>query len=57
VRTKDGSSFAADVQVTEDYKQNNNQRYASFTLKITRVDPEGFDGMTRAEWDRTHGEG
>lgn len=57
VRTKDGSSFAADVQVTEDYKQNNNQRYASFTLKITRVDPEGYDGMTRAEWDRTHGEG
>lgn len=56
VRTKDGSSFAADVQVSESYKQNNNQRLVSFSLKITRVDPEGYDGMTLAEWEATQEE-
>ena len=56
VRTKDGSSFAADVQCSEDYKQNNNQRLVTFQLKITRVDPEGYDGMTLAEWEATQQE-
>lgn len=56
VRTKDGSSFAADVQCSEDYKQNNNQRLVTFQLKITRVDPEGYDGMTLAEWEQTQQE-
>lgn len=56
VRTKDGSSYAADVQVSEDYKVDEGHKLASFTLKITRVDPEEYDGVTLAEWESTHPE-
>ena len=52
VRTKDGSSYSADVQVSEDYKVSNGHKLASFSLKITRVDAETPDGMTLAEWRR-----
>ena len=48
VRTPDGSSFSADVQVSE---SRENGVLASFTLTITRVDPEGLDGLTYAEWE------
>ena len=54
VRTKDGSSYAADVQVSEDYKVAEGHELATFGLKITRVDPEGYDGLTLAEWEQTH---
>ena len=54
VRTKDGSSYAADVQVSEDYKVSQGHKLASFKLKITRVDQEEYDGMTLAEWEKTH---
>lgn len=57
IRTKDGSSFAADVQVKEDYKQANNQKLVYFSLSVTRVDPETYDGMTLAAWNQTHQEG
>lgn len=56
VRTKDGSSYAADVQVKEDYKQSNAQTVVYFTLTITRVDTEEYDGVTLAEWEETHTE-
>jgi hypothetical protein len=56
VRTKDGSSYAADVQVKEDYKQADAQRIVRFGLTITRVDTEDYDGMTLAEWQETQGE-
>ena len=56
IRTKDGSSFAADVQVKEDYKQANDQKLVYFSLSITRVDPEGYDGLTLAEWEQTQQE-
>lgn len=48
VRTPDGSSFAADVQVTEG--QAYNTRVITYTLNIQKVDPVGYDGMTYAEW-------
>lgn len=54
VRTKDGSSYAADVQVSEDYKVSDGHTLATFQLKITRVDQEDYDGMTLAEWQETH---
>lgn len=50
VRTKDGSSYAADVQVSEEYSHKTGSMVASFTLNITRVDPEELDGMTYEEW-------
>ena len=50
VRTPDGSSFPADVQVKESWDAGKGGKVASFTLKITRVEPEEYDGMTYAEW-------
>lgn len=50
VRTPDGSSYAADVQVTENREAGKGGKLASFTLSITRVDPEGLDGQTYSEW-------
>ena len=50
VRTPDGSSFSANINVTEDREEKKINMIASFTLEITRIDSEGFDGMTYDEW-------
>lgn len=55
VRTPDGSSYAADVQVSEARKQGTGHQAIEFTLTITRVDVETLDGMTYAEWQDTGG--
>ena len=55
VRTKDGSSYAADVQVSENIKQNTAHKFSEFSLKITRVDPEGYEAMKLSEWQNLHG--
>ena len=47
VRTPDGSSYPADVQVSESTERNG---VAEFSLSVTRVDPESMDGMTYDEW-------
>jgi hypothetical protein len=57
IRTKEGSSHPADVQVNESYAVSNGHRIAEFSLKITRVDSEELDGMTLAEWQASHQEG
>ena len=54
VRTKDGSSYAADIQVSEKYAQSTAHVIVVFDLKITRIDPEELDGMTLAEWQAIH---
>lgn len=41
IRTPEGSSFAADIQVSEAMK---NSKLAEFTLSITRLDPQELDG-------------
>lgn len=51
IRTKDGSNYAADVQVSESYKQSNAHKVVEFSLKITRVDTQALDGMTLAAWE------
>jgi hypothetical protein len=56
VRTPDGSSFHADVQVSEDRSYSSPSREVSFSLAITRVDSQGLDGMTLAEWEQRHPE-
>lgn len=56
VRTKDGSSYPADVQVAESYSQDTAHKIVAFDLTITRVDAEDYDGMTLAEWQETEGE-
>jgi hypothetical protein len=53
VRTPEGSSFAADVQVQESRATQN--KLAEFSLTIKRVDPVGFDGLTLDDWNRLNG--
>ena len=50
VRTPDGSSYAADVQVSEDQSYSSGGMLASFTISITRVDPEDLDGVLYTDW-------
>lgn len=54
VRTPEGSSFVADVQVSE--SQAYNSPTVDYDLSIQKVDPVGFDGMTYAEWDEIYNE-
>lgn len=55
IRTQDGSSFAADIQVTETSSHDMYGMRASFALSITRVDQEKLDGMTAEEYFATEG--
>ena len=48
IRTPEGSSFAADVQIRE--TQAYNSRAADYSLTISAVEGEGFEGMTAAEY-------
>ena len=49
VRTPDGSSYSADVQVSEDRSYSQAGKIATFKLSITRVDPELY-GMKYGDW-------
>jgi len=51
VRTPEGSSFAADVQVQESTSYD--KASVDYQLQIQKVDTVGFDGMTYAEWKET----
>ena len=50
VRTKDGSSFTADIQVSEDRDHSDYDAIATFSMTITRIDAETLDGLTYAQW-------
>lgn len=50
VRIPDGSSYSADVQVSEGRKQETAHKAVEFSLTITRVDAEGYDGMRYDDW-------
>lgn len=50
VRTRDGSSYAADVQVSEERVHEDYDKIATFSLTVTRVGPEGFDGLPIEMW-------
>ena len=50
VRTPEGSSYAADVQVGESMGFDTAGKLANVTLAVTRVDPEQLDGVTYSEW-------
>ena len=51
VRTPEGSSFTADVQVSESLSFDS--ALASYNLTIQKVDMVGYDGMTEDEWRET----
>lgn len=50
VRTPDGSSFAADVQVSEERSCENGGKTADFSISVSRVDPEGLEGELYSNW-------
>lgn len=54
VRTIDGSSFAANVDVQEGYSHDTGNLIANFSMKITRVDPQQLEGMTLHDWRKMH---
>lgn len=53
VRTRDGSSFDANVDVSENRGHEPGDLVAEFTLSITRVDSVTVAGMTYADWLET----
>ena len=50
VRTQDGSSYAANVQVGDGLSHEKAGRVLEYTLTITGVDPEGYEGVTLEQW-------
>ena len=50
IRTPEGSSYACNVDVTENVTHHSENK-VSFTLAVTRVDPQGFDGVTLEDWE------
>lgn len=56
VRTKDGSSYPANVEVSETYNSASGVKTYDYSLSITRVDQEDLDGMTAEQWNDLHGE-
>lgn len=53
IRTQDGSSFTADVQVSENRGHEPSDLTVDFSLTITRIDPIRLDAMTYEEWEAT----
>lgn len=54
VRTPDGSSYAANVEVTEDRNYKEAGKVVGYSLTVTKVDTQELDGMTLAEWEEMH---
>lgn len=50
VRTQDGSSYTADVQVTNSSGFDSGGQKEEYTLQITRIAPEVLDGLPYSEW-------
>lgn len=50
VRTPDGSSFSADIQVKDDREEKWVRRISKVSLTISKVDHAGFDGLTYDQW-------
>jgi len=52
IRTPDGSSLTADIQVNETYSYQNKR--VTYTLAIKAIDPQGQDGMTLTQCEEMH---
>jgi hypothetical protein len=53
VRTVDGSTFTADVQVSENRTYEKAGKVASFSIQIKQVDQQQLDGLPYSEWVST----
>ena len=50
VRTKEGSSYAADIQIAESNPANKYGQVVTFDFNIQRVETQEHDGLTLDEW-------
>lgn len=50
VRTQEGSSYSANVQVSDGLGYDTAGKIVDVTLTITRIDPEELDGILYSEW-------
>ena len=50
VRTKDGSTLVADVQVSESNNHSKRGQVVNFSLDVSAVDPNGYQAVTLSEW-------
>lgn len=51
IRTKDGSSYTANINESDDYGYNEAGKPLSVSLSLTKTDRAGLDGVTLAEWN------
>lgn len=51
VRTLDGSSFHANIDVTESNVHDRYGLVSEFSLNVTRVDAQGYDGVELSAWE------
>lgn len=56
IRTFDGTSMECDIQVSEDRDHESYGQVVNFSLSVTRVDPEGFEGLTLEQWQEGQAE-
>lgn len=56
VRTPDGSSYSANVNVTEDRDEKMINKLANYSLEITAVDAQELDGVTYELWQEMNRE-
>ena len=49
VRTPEGSSYSANITVNESGSYGD--VLIAYDIKVERVDPEGYEAMTKADWD------
>lgn len=50
VRSQDGSSYSADIQVSSNTSYRVAGKVEEFTLNVTRIEPETLDGLPYSEW-------
>lgn len=54
VRTPDGSSYSANINVSEDREEKMINKIAKYSLEITAVDSQELDGVTYEVWQGMH---
>lgn len=51
IRTKDGSSFTADIQGNEDNPHEKHGEVVTYSMDVTAIEPVKLDGMTLEQWE------
>lgn len=56
IRTPDGSSYSANINVSEDREEKMINKIAKYSLEITAVDSQDLDGVTYELWEEMNQE-